>query len=137
MCKLHAQTDPYQYEPRQRSVRIHGVITSIRLENVMWDVLSDIAAGQKCTTNALIAKLYDDAMAHRADLPNFASFLRVTCVRHLMDLDRRQSANDAERLEAATVHHGEESRPDVRRAEERRGDEPRRAADSRHAALAY
>jgi predicted DNA-binding ribbon-helix-helix protein len=131
MCKFHVQTDPYQYEPRQRSVRIHGVITSIRLENVMWDVLSDIAAGQKCTTNALIAKLYDDAMAHRADLPNFASFLRVTCVRHLMDLDRRQSANDPAHVAAAEERRVVEDR----RAEDRRVEEIR-AVDSRQAALA-
>ena len=84
MCKLYVQADPDQYEPRQRSVRIHGVITSIRLENLMWRVLSDIASEQKCTTNALITKLYDEATAHRSEQANFASFLRVTCVRHLL-----------------------------------------------------
>ena len=115
MCKLHGGADPDQYEPRQRSVRIHGVITSIRLENVMWDVLSDIAAGQECTTNALIARLYDDAVAHRSDLPNFSSFLRVTCVRHLMGLGSRRSGNDVSRLDVA---------------------EDRRTVDTRHPALA-
>lgn len=115
MCNFPLGSDPDQYEPRQRSVRIHGVITSIRLENVMWDVLSDIAAAQKCTTNALIARLYDDAVAHRSDLPNFSSFLRVTCVRHLMGLGIRRSDN-----------HG----PRLGPAEERRG------VDTRHPALA-
>jgi predicted DNA-binding ribbon-helix-helix protein len=88
MCKLYVQADPLQYEPRQRSVRIHGVITSIRLENLMWRVLSDIASEQKCTTNALITKLYDEATTHRSESANFASFLRVTCVRHLIDSGR-------------------------------------------------
>ncbi|HSV68923.1 MAG TPA: ribbon-helix-helix domain-containing protein [Methylibium sp.] len=110
MCKYFVQLDPYQYEPRQRSVRIHGVITSIRLENVMWDVLSDIAAGQKCTTNALISRLYDDATLHRTDLPNFASFLRVTCVRHLMDVGRRLSANDPAPVDTGEARRGIDTR---------------------------
>ncbi|WP_430420566.1 ribbon-helix-helix domain-containing protein [Methylibium petroleiphilum] len=100
MCKLYVQADPLQYEPRQRSVRIHGVITSIRLENLMWRVLSDIASEQKCTTNALITKLYDEATTHRSESANFASFLRVTCVRHLIDSGRLGRERDRVRREA-------------------------------------
>ncbi|WP_428423344.1 ribbon-helix-helix domain-containing protein [Methylibium sp.] len=100
MCKLYVQADPHLYEPRQRSVRIHGVITSIRLENLMWRVLSDIASEQKCTTNGLITKLYDEATTHRSELANFASFLRVTCVRHLLDSGRLVRERSAVRLDA-------------------------------------
>ena len=100
MCKLYVQADPLQYEPRQRSVRIHGVITSIRLENLMWRVLSDIASEQKCTTNALITKLYDEATTHRSESANFASFLRDTCVRHLIDSGRLGRERDRVRREA-------------------------------------
>jgi predicted DNA-binding ribbon-helix-helix protein len=84
MCNLYVQAEFNQYESRQRSVRIHGVITSIRLENVMWGVLANIASEQKCTTNGLITRLYDEATTHRSEMVNFASFLRVTCVRHLI-----------------------------------------------------
>lgn len=83
MLKIAMQTQPSQYESRQRSIRIHGVITSIRLENAMWEVLSDIAVEHNCTTNALISRLYDELTAGRAAVSNFSSFLRVTCVRHL------------------------------------------------------
>jgi len=31
----------------------------------------------------LIATFHDEILAHRGEVPNFASFLRVTCMRHL------------------------------------------------------
>ena len=83
MCDFFVKADPILYESRQRSVRIHGVITSIRLENLMWDVLAELAFEQRCTTNSLIARLHDEVMVHRGEVANFASFLRVTCVRYL------------------------------------------------------
>ena len=36
-----------------------------------------------CTTNALIVQFHDEILAHRGEVPNFASFLRVTCMRYL------------------------------------------------------
>jgi len=84
MCGLYVKADPIQYELRSRSVRIHGVLTCIRLENMVWDILAEMAATEGCTTNALIATFHDEILAHRGeDVPNFASFLRVTCMRYL------------------------------------------------------
>lgn len=101
MFKFAALTEPSQYESRQRSIRIHGVITSIRLENAMWEVLSDIAVERSCTTNALISSLYDELTGSRSEVSNFASFLRVTCVCHLAA--RRQRLAAAARLHRAPV----------------------------------
>ena len=36
MCEFFVKADPIQYEQRSRTVRIHGVLTSIRLENMAW-----------------------------------------------------------------------------------------------------
>lgn len=83
MCEFFVKADPILYESRTRTVRIHGVLTSIRLENMMWDTLADMAQAEGRSTNALIAAFYDEIMAHRGEVPNFASFLRVTCMRHL------------------------------------------------------
>ena len=44
MCRIYAQTDPILYECRARSVRISGVTTTIRLENLFWQTLSELAA---------------------------------------------------------------------------------------------
>ena len=73
--------DPIQYEQRSRTMRMHGALTSIRLENMVWSVLAEMADAQGCSTNALISMFHDDILAHRGVVPNFASFLRVTtCV---------------------------------------------------------
>jgi predicted DNA-binding ribbon-helix-helix protein len=83
MCEFFVKADPIQYEQRSRTVRIHGVLTSIRLENMAWDILAEMAAEEGRTTNALIAMCHDEILAHRGEVPNFASFLRVTCMRYL------------------------------------------------------
>ncbi len=83
MCEIYVKADPILYEARSRSVRIHGVVTSIRLENLFWDVLGDIAGRDGMTVNQLIAKLYDEIIEERGEVPNLASFLRVSCMRYL------------------------------------------------------
>jgi len=44
MCEFFVNADPILYEQRSRTVRIHGVLTSLRLENMMWDTLAEMAA---------------------------------------------------------------------------------------------
>ena len=76
-------------------MRIKSVLTSIRLENMVWDILAEMADEEGCTTNALIAKFHHEILTHRCEVPNFASFLRVTSMRYLrrsmMALERQQS----------------------------------------------
>ncbi len=83
MCEYFVKADPIQYEQRTRTIRIHGVITSIRLENMVWDILAEMAEEEGCTTNALVVQFHDEILAHRGEVPNFASFLRVTGMRYL------------------------------------------------------
>ena len=83
MCEYFVKADPIQYEQRTRTIRIHGVLTSIRLENMVWDVLAEMAEAEHCTTNHLIVQFHDEILAHRGEVPNFASFLRVTGMRFL------------------------------------------------------
>jgi len=95
MCEYFVKADPIQYELRSRTVRIHKALTSIRLENMVWDILAEMAEEEGCTTNALIAKFHDEILEHRGEeVPNFASFLRVTCMRYLrrclLAAERRQ-----------------------------------------------
>ena len=94
MCEFFVKADPIQYEQRSRTVRIHGVLTSLRLENMVWDVLAEMAQAEGRTTNALISLFHDEILAHRGEVPNFASFLRVTCLRYL------QRAAQLSRLQA-------------------------------------
>ena len=83
MCSVYVQADPIQYEARTRSIRINHVLTTIRLENLFWDVLAEIAAREGKTTNQMIATLHEELCGLREAIPNFTSFLRVCCLRYL------------------------------------------------------
>ena len=83
MCELYVKADPILYESRSRSLRICGVVTTVRLENQFWDILSEIASVDGMTTNQLITKLYEEVMDYRGEVVNCASFLRVSCTRYL------------------------------------------------------
>ena len=82
MCKIFISADPSSYESRTRSVRLHGVVTSIRLENLHWAVLEEIAGRDGMTVAQLIEKLYDELVADRGAVGNFSSFLRVCALRY-------------------------------------------------------
>ena len=83
MCELYVKADPILYESRSRSLRIRGVVTTLRLENQFWDILREIAEGEGLSTNQLITNLYEEVMDYRGEVLNFASFLRVSCPRYL------------------------------------------------------
>ncbi|MDP1650893.1 MAG: ribbon-helix-helix domain-containing protein [Rubrivivax sp.] len=82
MCKIFISADPASYESRTRSVRLHGVVTSLRLENLHWAVLQEIAGRDGMTVAQLIEKLYDELVADRGAVGNFSSFLRVCALRY-------------------------------------------------------
>jgi predicted DNA-binding ribbon-helix-helix protein len=100
MCEFFVKADPIKYEQRSRTLRIHGVLTSLRLENMVWDILAEMAEREGCTTNALISLFHDEILAHRGEVPNFASFLRVTCMRYLRQAGEAKSADGSEAGEA-------------------------------------
>jgi predicted DNA-binding ribbon-helix-helix protein len=98
MCEYFVKADPILYEQRTRSIRIRGMLTSIRLENTVWDVLAEMAEDEGCTTNALICPLHDEILDHRGEVSNFASFLRVTSLRYLrrclISQEKKQQSSD-------------------------------------------
>jgi predicted DNA-binding ribbon-helix-helix protein len=83
MCKVFVCADPGLYDTNTRSLRLHGVVTSIRLENHFWHVLGEIGQRDGLSVNRLITKLYDEIIEARGEVPNFTSFLRVCCLRYL------------------------------------------------------
>jgi len=83
MCEVFISADPESYASRTRSVRLHGVVTSIRLENLYWDVLAEIGERDGMTVVQLIEKLYDELVVARGEVGNFSSFLRVSALRYM------------------------------------------------------
>lgn len=82
MCRIFISADPHSYDSRTRSVRLHGVVTSIRLENLYWDVLDEIAQRDGMSVVQLIERLYDELVQERGEAGNFTSFLRVCALRY-------------------------------------------------------
>ena len=83
MCEIYVKADPIIYEARTRCLRVHGLVTTIRLENEFWDTLAEMAGHEGMTTNQLLTKFHDELLAHSGEVNNFASFLRVTCLRYV------------------------------------------------------
>lgn len=109
MCEVFISADPDSYASRTRSVRLHGVVTSIRLENLYWAVLSEIGERDGMTVVQLIEKLYDELVAARGEVGNFSSFLRVSALRYMAlqahDRIPMDKAVPIRSLDAQTVLH--------------------------------
>lgn len=73
--------DPYAM--RTRSIRIHGVVTSVGLENFCWEVLLRIAHQHRLTLNQQVNRLHDDFTLGKTNASNFCSFLRIFCMQYL------------------------------------------------------
>jgi predicted DNA-binding ribbon-helix-helix protein len=81
MCHVFASTDPALFEPATRSVRIAGVVTSLRLEAAFWRIVDDIARAAGLSTARFLSTLYDEVVELRGEVGNFASLLRVIALR--------------------------------------------------------
>jgi predicted DNA-binding ribbon-helix-helix protein len=83
MCQLFINADNQLWTYRTKSLRIDGVVTSIRLEAFFWDVLEEISFRDQMTVNQMITKLYHESLDADHDISNFTSFLRVCASRYL------------------------------------------------------
>ena len=83
MCQLFIGADSQLWNSHTKSLRIDGVVSSVRLELFFWNTLEEIAFRGDMTVNSLITKLYFESIDEGHDLGNFTSFLRVCCSRYL------------------------------------------------------
>lgn len=83
MCQLFINADSQLWSCKTKSLRIDGVVTSIRLEIFFWEVLEEVALRDQMTVNQMITKLYLESLDADHDIGNFTSFLRVCCSRYL------------------------------------------------------
>jgi predicted DNA-binding ribbon-helix-helix protein len=129
MCRIFIGADPASYESRTRSVRLHGVVTSLRLENLHWQVLEEIAGRDGMSVAQLIETLYDELVADRGAVGNFSSFLRVCALRYenliAQGLIPRDAAVPIRSLDAEQVLRGQPPSPRAPRAAAQ-ATEPRR-----------
>lgn len=120
MCQIFIGADPDLYRTRSRSLRLHGVATSIRLEILFWNILEEIGARDGMSVGQLITRLYDELAAAGGDCANFTSFLRVSCGRYLAMLASGSIPADRDvpirSLDAARVLADEASSGRLRRS---------------------
>ena len=83
MCKLFIGASPDLWEATTRSLRIDGMVTSVRLESYFWRVLEEIAARDSLTLPEMLSRLYSESIEAGHNLGNFTSFLRVCAMRYL------------------------------------------------------
>ncbi len=92
MCNLFASQDPATYAAETRSVRLHGHVTSIRLEAAFWTTLEEIARQEGMSVARFVSTLHDEILERNGEVANFASFLRVACLHWVRTQDRQATA---------------------------------------------
>lgn len=83
VCRLFIGADSQLWESQTRSLRMDGMVTSVRLETMFWSVLEEIAARDDMNVPQLMHQLYNESIDEGHDLGNFTSFLRVCCLRYI------------------------------------------------------
>ena len=69
--------------PLSRSVRLNGFATCLRLEEIYWEVLADMARINECSINALLSYVDREVHLRHGGVKNFSGLIRVVCVMHL------------------------------------------------------
>ncbi|QIJ05636.1 ribbon-helix-helix domain-containing protein [Shewanella chilikensis] len=83
MCEIYSGADPALFELKTRSVRLGGVVTSIRLEAIFWQLLEDIATEAGLSLGECLSRIHQEACCKEGRVSNFASLLRVACTTYL------------------------------------------------------
>ena len=71
-------------QPLSRSVRLNGFATCLRLEEVYWEVLSDISRLNNCSINTLLSYVDREVHLRYGGVKNFSGLVRVVCVVHVL-----------------------------------------------------
>ncbi|MGY8662390.1 ribbon-helix-helix domain-containing protein [Bradyrhizobium sp. UFLA05-109] len=59
-------------------------LSNIRLENLDWRILEELAQRDGMTLSQLLDRLHEELLEDRGNVEHFSSFLRVCCGRYLM-----------------------------------------------------
>ena len=73
--------------PHSRSVRLNGLATCLRLEEVYWTILAEIARVNSCSVNAVLSYVDREVHLRHGGVKNFSGLIRVVCVAHLLKTD--------------------------------------------------
>ncbi|GAA0786899.1 MULTISPECIES: ribbon-helix-helix domain-containing protein [Pseudomonadati] len=99
MCEIYSGAEPELFASQTRSIRIDGVVTSIRLEAVFWQIIQQIAEEADLSIAEFLTRIYREVIIKRGEINNFSSLLRVACTTYLnqgsrITLTSSQTEND-------------------------------------------
>ena len=60
MCEIYSGAEEELFELKTRSIRIDGVVTSIRLEAIFWQIIEDIAKKSELSIGAFVTQIYQE-----------------------------------------------------------------------------
>ncbi len=83
MCEIYSGAEPELFELKTRSIRMNGLVTSIRLEAVFWKIIEQIAADAELKLSEFLSTMYDEVLLKRGSVNNFSSLLRVACTTYM------------------------------------------------------
>ncbi|CAG8867614.1 hypothetical protein PS726_03065 [Pseudomonas fluorescens] len=69
-------------QPLSRSVRLNGFATCLRLEQVYWDILGEMARVNGCSVSSLLSHVDREVHLRHGGVRNFSGLVRVVCVVH-------------------------------------------------------
>lgn len=72
------------FSPVQRSMRINGMSTCLRLEKIYWHILAELGRQRRVPLSAILSEWDTQAAAHYDSIKNFSGFVRVMCVAHVV-----------------------------------------------------
>ncbi|MDY7561264.1 ribbon-helix-helix domain-containing protein [Pseudomonas sp. 10B1] len=70
--------------PHSKSVRLNGLATCLRLEEVYWNILANIARANSCSVNAVLSYVDREVHLRHGGVKNFSGLIRVVCVAYLL-----------------------------------------------------
>nr|WP_314564021.1 ribbon-helix-helix domain-containing protein [uncultured Pseudomonas sp.] len=71
-------------KPLSRSVRLNGFSTCLRLEQIYWNILTEIARINACSVSALLSYVDREVHLRYGGVKNFSGLVRVVCVVHVL-----------------------------------------------------
>ncbi len=91
---LNARGDPFienfnmsLAQPHSRSVRLNGLATCLRLEEVYWNILSEMARFNDCSINAVLSYVDREVHLRYGGVKYFSGLIRVVCVAHVLSAE--------------------------------------------------
>lgn len=74
--------------PRMRSLRVNGMSTCFRLEEIYWTLLDEIAGRAGVSVSTLVSSWSRYVDLHYGGVPNLSSFIRICCLMHMCEQER-------------------------------------------------